>query len=73
MHGRLVGSRITYDGVTYTVLDDSELVGDCSRSCVLAADGQGRTGPLFLGFDSSGAVCEARVDGCEWAPAALID
>lgn len=68
----LVGSQIMYRGVTYTVLDDSGLAGDGRRSSVVAADGWGRTGLLFLGFDRNGAVVEARVDGCDWAPAQVV-
>lgn len=68
----LVGSQIMYRGVTYTVLDDSGLVGDGRRGSVVAADGWGRTGLLFLGFDAAGAVSEARVDGGDWAPAQVI-
>lgn len=68
----LVGSRISVGGSVFTVLDDSAVAGDGRRCSVVARDAAGRVELLYVGFDRSGVVCEARVDGGDWAPASVI-
>ena len=68
----LAGSRIAHLGCIYTVLDDSAVTGDGRRSSVIAADEDDQAGLLFLGFDETGAVCEARTRDGAWAAAHVI-
>ncbi len=68
----LVGSQVRVGGSVFTVLDDSAVAGDGRRCSVVARDAAGRVELLYVGFDRSGVVCEARVDGGDWAPASVI-
>lgn len=69
----LARSRFQVGSNTFTVLDDSAARGDGRRCSVVARDGHGAVGLLYIGFGPEGAVCEARIDGDEWRSAELIE
>ena len=73
----MVGTRIRYQGVVCTVIDDSQPSLAVARTgggrgAVTAADGNGAQGVLFLGFDQAGNVFQAATDASDWAPAVVV-
>ncbi|ULP45909.1 hypothetical protein [Mycolicibacter virginiensis] len=73
----LVGSRIRFGGSVFTVLDDATPSAAAAlrgggRCSVMAVDGGGRTGVLFLELDPHGAVVAAATAELDWAAAGAV-
>lgn len=68
----LVGTRVAFGGGVYMVIDDSAVHGDGRRASVVATDESGTVGILFVGFDSDGAVAEARIGDGVWGAAQVV-
>nr|WP_046284147.1 hypothetical protein [Mycobacterium sp. UM_NZ2] len=73
----LVGSRIWFANSVFTVLDDATPSAAAAlrgggRCSVMAVDGGGRTGVLFLELDPHGAVVAAATAELDWAAAQVV-
>nr|WP_172692666.1 hypothetical protein [Mycolicibacterium sp. CBMA 213] len=72
----LIGAIVRFNGVDYTIIDDSfpsvVTARTGGRATVTAADPRGDIGLLFLGFDDAGAVTEAATQSISWGPATLM-